>query len=172
MKRYIEQLIEDLQEAKSYAPKQKAASEMTENEFMEELYEIDRIIDEEEDKPMYNIFGIDPQIFPPHEKLTDEQATLLSSKIIDLWAEFNIDAVYPVNFPLAKLYPLLVEKFKEPFLYFPMGMTDIEFCNCEPDKCPFGEEYCDCKELAENWEKDFEEFEKTKNYKNKDELPF
>lgn len=172
MKRYIEQLISDLKAAERFVPVQKKQEDMTENEFMEELYEIDRIIDEEPEEPMYKIFGIDPKCFPPVEKLTVEQAQLLSGKILELWAAFNMDAVYPVDFPLEKLYPLLVKKFKEPFLYFPMGQTGVEFCDYEPENCPFGEEYCDCKEIAAEIEKDEAKFEeKMKNLKD-GELPF
>jgi len=35
----------------------------------------------------------------------------------------------------------------EPLLYFPMGTTGIEFCNYDTSECPFGEEYCMCKDL-------------------------
>ena len=146
MKRYIEQLIDDLQAAKNLVPKQKPQEEMTSGEVWDELIEIDRIIDEEPDRPLHNIFGIDPSNFPPPEKLTTKQAQLLATEILDLWAAFHIEASYPEKFPLEKLYPMLVEKFKKPFLYFPMGITGIEFCHYEPKECPFGDEYCRCKE--------------------------
>jgi len=169
MKRYIEQLIEDLRAAKQLAPKPKPREEMNDEEIWDELIEIDRIIDEEPDRPLHNIFGIDPQSFPPSEKLTNEQAKLLSSEILELWTAFNIDAVYPENFPLEKLYPMLVEKFKKPFLYFPMGLTVIEFCHYEPEECPFGDEYCTCKEWGFEVKDDFEdEGEKF----DQDSLPF
>lgn len=169
MKRYLLQLIEDLRAAKQLAPKQKPRDEMNEEEFWDELIEIDRIIDEEPDQPLHNIFGIDPQSFPTPEKLTNQQAQLLSAEILELWAAFNIDAVYPENFPLEKLYPLLVAKFKEPYLHFPMGMTSIEFCNYEPKECPFGEEYCMCKEWSFDAQDDFsDEVEKS----DPDSLPF
>ena len=169
MKRYIEQLVEDLRTAKQLAPKQKPQNEMNDEEIWDELTEIDRIIDEEPDQPLHNIFGIDPQSFPPPEKLTTEQAQMLSTEILELWAAFNIEPVYPENFPLEKLYPLLVTKFKKPFLYFPMGMTGIEFCNYEPKECPFGDEYCTCKEWSYDAKDDFDD--EAENF-DPDELPF
>ena len=172
MERYIEQFIEDLKAAERFVPVQKPHDEMTDDEFMDELYEIDRIIEEKPDKPMHNIFGIDPAAFPPVEKLTTGQAQLLATKILELWAAFHIEAVYPKNLPLEKLYPLLVEKFKTPFLYFPMGMTGIEFCNYEPEECPFGDEYCTCKAFADDWEKKNEEIEREIKNKDNEELPF
>lgn len=168
MKRYIEQLIEDLQAAKRFAPKQKPQEEMTSEEVWDELIEIDRIIDEEPDRPLHNIFGIDPAKFPPPEKLTTEQSQLLATEILELWAAFNIEASYPENFPLDKLYPMLVEKFKKPFLYFPMGITGIEFCHYEPAECPFGDEYCRCKE----WGDDNKSIEEEIIGADADEFPF
>jgi hypothetical protein len=147
MESYIEQLVEDLRAARKWAPVKKDRENMSDNDVMEELIEIDRIIDEEEEKPMCNIFGIDPVAFPPIEKLTYVQAELLAREILELWQYFNIDAVFPDNFPLYKLYPLLAGKFKKPFLYFPMGITGVEFCHYEPAECPFGSEYCMCKDV-------------------------
>jgi len=147
MQKYINQLIEDLRAAKKYAPVQKDRLLMSDTEITEELEEIDRIIDEEPDKPLHNIFGIDPIVFPPLEKLTDKQAQQLAEEILALWGAFNIEAVYPGNFPKNKLYPLLIRKFKEPFMYFPAGQTGIEFCHYVPEECPFGNEFCMCKDI-------------------------
>ena len=147
MERYLEQLIGDLKAATKYAPVNKPQNEMDDSSIMEELHEIDRIIIEEPEIPMHKIFGIDPIIFPPSDRLSDEQATILTNEILELWQQFNIDVVVPPNFPLPRLYPLLVKKFTEPFLYFPMGMTSIEFCDYDVSKCPFGDEYCMCKDI-------------------------
>jgi len=168
MERYIEQLIEDLRDARRFAPKQKHHDKKTKEEVWDELIEIDRIIDEEPDRPLHNIFGIDPAIFPPTEKLTNVQSQLLASEILELWNAFHIEASYPENFPLNKLYPMLVEKFKKPFLYFPMGLTGIEFCNYNPEECPFGDEFCRCKE----WENEFENTDNEAILRGPDELPF
>lgn len=160
MERYIQQLAEDLRDAKRFVPKRKPQEEIDEDDFMEGLYEIDRIIDNREDSPMHNIFGIDPISFPPANRLTPDQASFIASEILELWEAFNIEAVYPQNFPLDKLYPMLVEKFKKPFMYFPMGTTGIEFCNYDPDECPFGDDYCTCKDYVDDWEKESLEIEK------------
>ena len=145
MEKYINQLVEDIREAHKKAPVQKSIYGKSDDELLSELEEVDRIIEEEPDKPMHNIFGIDPIMFPPVERLSRNQAARLANEILDLWNKFNIDAVYPENFPKYKLYPLLVRKFSEPFLYFPMGMTGVEFCDYDAANCPFGDKYCMCK---------------------------
>ena len=168
MDRYIYQLIEDLNVAKKKAPVGKPQNTMSNYDIIQELEEIDRIIDEEPDIPMHNIFGIDPIVFPPVEKLSNEQAALLANEILELWEHFNLEAVIPKDFPKHKLYPLLVAKFSEPFLYFPMGHTGIEFCDYDTTQCPFGEKYCMCKDF--NLDVDINSFDE--NLKDKDELPF
>jgi hypothetical protein len=151
MERYITQLIEDLRDAHQRAPRLKPREEMTEEDILHELQEIDRIIHEDPPSPFENIFGLDPDIFPPVEMLTKEQANAIAEEILLLWAAFNIEAVYPAGFPLERLYPLLIDKFRESFLYFPGGITGLELCNYDPDNCPFGPEFCTCREVIETW---------------------
>ena len=158
MHRYIQLLIEQLREAHSLAPLHKDQNKMSSNEIMDELEEIDRIIDEEPETPMHNIFGIDPDMFPPVEKITKEQTEALVDEILELWTVFHLGADIPENFPKAKLYPLLVKKFREPIVYFPMADTDIVFCDYEPDHCPFGTEYCTCKDFIDEINKNVDPF--------------
>lgn len=146
MEKYLEQLIEDLREAHSRAPQFKVREDMTEQDILDELREIDRMIHEEPPNPFKNIFGLNPDLFPPAHMLTSKQAEHISEEILFLWSAFNIEPVYPDNFPLANLYPLLVQKFKEPFLYFPGGITGLELCSYDPSQCPFGDDFCSCKE--------------------------
>lgn len=148
MERYLEQLIEDLHAARKNAPVNVPQSQLDDQQILEELREIDRIIEQEHEKPMHLIFGIDPSLFPPYENLNEEQAANLAEEIIELFLHFNIDPVYPENYPKEKLYPLLIQKLNEPFLYFPMGMTHLELCNFESSKCPFENGYCNCKECG------------------------
>jgi hypothetical protein len=150
MERYINQLVNDLKAAKNWAQVNKPKNEISDSDLIAELEEIDHIIDEEPDIPMYKILGIDPVVFPPVEKLTNDQAALLAKEILELWQYFNFEAVYPENFPLHMLYSLLIRKFQEPIMYFPMGTTGIEFCNYDPNECPFGMAYCTCKDYASN----------------------
>lgn len=152
MEKYILQLIEDLQAAREKVPYHKPREEMTEEDIMEELQEIDRMINEPPSNPFRNIFDIDPDIFPPADRLTPSQAHRLSMEILQLWSAYSIEAVYPCNFPLDRLYPLLIVKFREPFLYFPGGITSLELCSYDPSECPFGEEYCTCKEIHDTWQ--------------------
>lgn len=149
MQQYIKQLIEDLQAAHKLSPIAKQKEPETQKEIIAELEEIDRLLTEEPEKPMHNIFGIDPIMFPPIEKLQKKQAHQLVDEILELWAAFNIEAVYPKKFPKEQLYPLFVKKFKEPFIFFPMGITGIEFCDYESENCPFGE-YCTCKDFIDD----------------------
>ena len=55
-----------------------------------------------------------------------------------------------------------------------MGITGVEFCDYEPENCPFGDEYCTCKDMDDGIYDENEE-EKLKNdISNMDDndLPF
>lgn len=152
MEKYIKHLIADLKIAAENAPVHKTPEEMSENEFMDNLEEIDRIVTSDPKYNMYDVFGLESDIFPPVEKLTTKQAISLADEILQLWEAYYIESLYPEDFPMEKLYPLLIAKFKEPFLYFPMGITGVEFCEYEPSECPFGEEYCMCKDEIDDYQ--------------------
>lgn len=141
MERYLEQLIGDLHTLYRRNREVKRFSDPA-----AELSEVDRVIDEKPLITLSEVMGIDPAVFPDSEKLTEEQAAKLARNILALWKYYFIEAVYPENFPMHRLYPLLVKKFSEKCMYFGCisgGTTYIEFCEYDPAHCPFGREYCD-----------------------------
>jgi hypothetical protein len=68
---------------------------------------------------------------------------MMVDEIQKLWAAYNFYAVLPDKLPARIAYKLLVDYFDEPVAWMSSGMTSIEFCDNEPENCPFGE-YCDC----------------------------
>lgn len=100
------------------------------------------------DKPritMFDHFGFEPEQFPPAEKLTDEQLEQLKVTICRLWAAYNFTPVFPDETPGRIIYPLLLERMRKPAMVFKNGNMGIEFCDYEPEHCPFGLEWCSCK---------------------------
>jgi len=106
--------------------------------------------------PQYDaddLFGISVDAFPPAERLTESQQQSLVEAILELWQAFNIVADYPDEVPVTALYNALVNRWKgEPFQYISEGTLHLEFCHYEPEECPWGLEYCTCKELHAKWE--------------------
>ena len=93
------------------------------------------------------MFGVEKIAFPPAEKLTDSQALQLVDAIEMLWESRNISPFYPDELPVKLKYTLLVGKWDEEWLFCPSMHSTIEFCDYNPEVCPFGEAYCTCKDL-------------------------
>ena len=141
IQQYVDYLIIDLQNAKKNVPE-----ETKPGEGYEAFEEHMMALEESPDMRLSDIFGISEEVFPPSEKLTDSQLEQLNAAILDMWDAFNIEASCPENVPAKLLYPALVEQFKIETQYWPGWTKGLELCNFEPDKCPFGKEYCTCKE--------------------------
>lgn len=113
---------------------------------------IEEILEEQEtwlhtrpDAAMVEKLGFDLEQFPPSESLTVEQIQELCMAIRRLWAAFNFSASVPPNVPARILYPLLLEEMAKPRMVVQHGVIGIEFCDYEPENCPFGSTCCDCK---------------------------
>jgi hypothetical protein len=119
--------------------------------FAQHIMEVERYLQEDppSDHHMYYHFGIANEQFPPLEHLTDSETDLLTDALINLWQAFNFDVVTPKDIPSRILYPLLLEKMKEPTFATDYGFTTFEFCDYECAYCPFGEQWCMCKEVGE-----------------------
>lgn len=151
MKKYVEQLIQDIENAKLNKPdKPEVALLKPDHPALE--YGLDHIAEWEcaPYQPMHELLGLEPAYFPPEEKLNDEMITALVSKLLDLWEVFNFYPDFPENLPDRIRYKFLVQHLEEDVQYVSEGMIHIEFCDYEPEKCPFGQEYCHCRGLRDD----------------------
>jgi hypothetical protein len=97
---------------------------------------------------MSDLFGIDGHVFPSAEQLNEEQQKDIIDAILDLWLSFNIAADFPAVVPVTTLYNVLVNRWKgKPVNYMSVGTLHLEFCHYDPTECPWGMEYCQCKDL-------------------------
>jgi hypothetical protein len=147
MQKYIEHLIEDIRAGKKYVPEVKPETDDY-DEFEKNMMDLEN----SPDITPGTLFHLNKEMFPPVEKLTDSQLETLTEEILSLWAEYTMDAVYPENLPARILYPMLVAKLEEPVQYWPGWTMGVEFCSYEPENCPFGHEYCTCKDFQDEWE--------------------
>jgi len=163
MQRYIEQIIEDLQNAKKNVKVEPDFAKMDYPEFEEKMLEIE----ESPNIPCKKIFGVSYEELPPPDKLTDNQMNQLIDAIADMWAEFGIDAIYPKGISLKLKYDLVKDTFVDDFHYMPGWQLTHDFCI---GYCP------DCKifDLCENRIDDWDNFDPEFDVKIKDddELPF
>jgi len=142
MQRYVEQLIEDLNEA---AEKQHTSPYI---EPPAEI-EVDPMITELAMTPYKTIeklTGIEQIVFPRSFRLSDKHISLILSTIFKLLDSFNIDLVdKPDYIPNEILYDVLVEYWSDYVQYLPSSGFDLEVCTGDSDTCPYLG-FCNCDE--------------------------
>lgn len=171
MEPYITQLIEDLE---------KVAQERLECPDYTILnpdhpaidYGLDYVVALEcaPDLPFYEAFGIPAEAFPPPEQLSEEQAQKVNQAILKLWEVNHVFANLPEKLPSQLiLYRELRKRWQEDTIrVLPDGNTHIEFCHYVVGSCPWGMDFCTCKD--EEWYGEDDDREK---YTEDDtELPF
>ena len=152
MQKYINQLVADLKAAKNNIP-EKPNVRVLYPDHPALDYGLDYIAEWEcaPEGSMNNLFGINAVVFPDAAKLSAEQMEELSYTILELWAAFNFAAEFPDEVPVHLVYTELVKKWRESSVqYTSSGTWHLEFCHYEPSECPWGMEYCTCKEFADD----------------------
>lgn len=146
MDRYIEQLIEDLLSAE--------ASQIAIRSHLDILGECEVLEPDSDDcgfndcsetMPLSQIVNLDKSIFPPAEKLSDEQIDLIYIHLLRVLDNYNFFLDFPDNVPNRVKYSMLLAIFDEETTCSNAYVTNIEFCDYDYDTCPFGIELCQCK---------------------------
>ena len=140
MQHYIEQLIDDLAEAKKHVPPEPVFSEDY-DEFEKQMLAIETA----PDVPAKKLYGISYEELPPPERLTEKQMQQLIEAIADTWAAFNCFIIFPDNVPIKLQYELIREQFAEPIHYMPGWSNNYDFCSGWCPDCEIAE-YCTNKD--------------------------
>lgn len=153
---YIVQLAESMRESARNLPDPNEMSEFDEESLPEELKMfayVERYL-RGKAKPIATITGIDTQGIPPVSKMSDAQITFLYDEMTRLLSAYGFYADFPKGLPTELKYRLLRKTWDSKFVYTGDDMTFFEFCDYEPDRCPYPESFCRCKDLD-----DFDDFE-------------
>ena len=140
MQRYIQQLIEDLEQVASNPPTPP---------YLEPPphIESDRVVVElalTPFKPLYEWTGIEMEAFPGMWLLDAEESNAVNQAIFKVFAAMNIELIdIPPDIPPEILYSVLTRNWDEQVQYMPIAGFDLELCTYNPDTCPYGE-FCDC----------------------------
>lgn len=143
MQKYIDQLLEDI-----LAAHRPEGAEPSQNETfsMEKHFEeVERWLENDPEHTFTYYCGLQPEQFPPAERLTDEQLDAVYKAYGQLLFSWNLDADIPESLPLRKAYPLLIGTLQHKVDIVNDGFMTIEFCTYDPPSCPF-EKGCRCKE--------------------------
>jgi hypothetical protein len=149
MQKYINQLIEDIQYAKANIQKPWIVPEGG--------YEFDEWLSEEEDKkqaPVRNVedwSGIKKEQLPPEDRLTDEQVEALFKALDKLLSEFNCHFVVHFHVPFREQYKTMRAMWQQDHAWMAWHYNFFDLCEDgqEHGTCALGEDFCQCKALAE-----------------------
>ena len=156
MDQYIDQLIEDMHAAaREVAP----PGELWDTVDMEDEGEVEDMAFAEEyiygtPQPLSSIVGIEIHKFPPLHRLTDAQATKLYGEMERLLKAYHFVPDFPEGLPDTLKYQLLRECWDDDQVAIGAGEVHMEFCEYEPETCPFPEQYCECKVIQAEIERE------------------
>lgn len=146
---YLVQLTEQMRESAQNLPDPNVMSEFDEESLPEEFKPFayaERYI-RGKAKKISTITSIPSESFPPADRLTtDAQISFLYDEMKRLLNAFCFFADFPEGLPDEIKYRLLRKKWDDKVVYTGAGMTCFEFCDYEPKRCPFPEEFCSCKD--------------------------
>jgi len=129
--------------AATRVPQSKIPEGAFDAEYMMELEDM-------EDQPIRVLFGLTIEQFPLSDKLTSEQLTLMATEFKQLWAAYRFIPNFPEGLPTRRRYELMREYLDQGCSYW-LGYTqDFEFCSYEPNDCPYGKEFCRCKDFEDD----------------------
>ena len=174
MKKYLEQLLEELNKAtQKLSPPHEIwqASgadpddeiELEDMSFVEEfMYGVK--------KPIGQITGILPEQLPTAEALTHDQQAMLSVKLEEFLDFFNFKLEFPQDFPNHQRYVFIRKFWESERVPVSFGTTHIEFCDYDEENCPFPG-YCKtCSEFNQEPESE-KNFETDNNFEAFDLSP-
>lgn len=155
MQKYIDQLIRDIHLAKDDLRVPWIEKK--------EGYEIDEWLSGEEDEqqaPVRTIedwSSIKQEQLPPAERLTDKQTEALFEALKILLAGFNCNFVVHFETPIRIQYEVMRSMWQQEHGWMSWHPNFFDVCEDEQPfgTCAFGDEYCQCKKLAnytKNWD--------------------
>jgi len=150
MKRYIEQLIEDMRAAAIAAPPDPFDNpDLDDDEAFEmEMEETERFVNGPYQK-LADIVGIDKIMLPAPERLAEGDMQKLIPEIVALLNAYHFQPEYPEKVPPLMIYQALYNIWDDDFVQMRFGTVHIDFCDYDPETCPFPG-YCTlCQENEE-----------------------
>ena len=143
MHHYLAQLIADMHEAATRVPQSKVPEGTFDPDYEFEL-------ENSPQYPMSHWFGLTKEQFPQSDRLTDEQLELMADEFEQLWNAYGFEPGFPDELPAKRRYELMRDYLDEKCPHWPGGWVQhFEFCDYDPENCPFGTEFCKCKDWDE-----------------------
>jgi hypothetical protein len=140
MKRYIEQLIKDLEEIAKNSPSPffiEPPPHLDSSPITSELALVPY-------KTIEELTGFDADNFPLIIDLSGDQTEIVNKAIFQVFESLHIELIdMPENIPREWLYEVLTTNWDVQVQYLPSSGFDLELCTYNWKTCPYGE-YCNC----------------------------
>jgi len=148
MQKYINQLVEDLEQI---AKKPPAPFYIEPPAHMEEEPEIAELALVPY-KTIEELTNIKMEAFPEGYRLTANLCNKVNKAIYKVFESLCIELVdAPPDIPPEILYDVLVSNWQHPVQYLPSSGMDLELCTGDPMTCAYGE-YCNCDQEFDEYE--------------------
>ncbi len=168
MKPYIEELINDLQEAAEQANQREGSKKEKGKDTL-----LNQLCQPKEyhfgnPRKLEEILGIPRAAFPPDHLLTKEEKAGLSKAMEELMQAWGFYADFPPRVPMHLRYSMLRKIWKSEQVYTGMGVNYIDVCEFEESSCPYPN-YCNMCNLIKEQEKLYNDLmKKRSNNQNSD----
>jgi hypothetical protein len=168
MKPYIEELINDLQEAAEQANKSERSKRNTaQDSLIKELCQ-PREYHFGNPRKIEEIAGIPKAAFPPPRLLSKEEKAELSKAMEDLLYAWGFYVDFPPKVPMYHRYWQLRKIWESEQVYTGMGINYIDVCEFNEATCPYPE-HCNMCDLIKEQEKLYNQLMQNKsNNQNSD----
>jgi hypothetical protein len=117
----------------------------TPQSFEEEMEEIERWIEADDQYTFGDYCGLDPANFPPPQQLTHQEITTVVEAFKQMMHTYNLGIDLPENLPLEWGYSVVVDTLNKRTNIPRSGFGSIDFCTGYAPDCIF-KEYCSCLE--------------------------
>ncbi|MHA8049658.1 hypothetical protein V7S79_00915 [Aquirufa sp. ROCK-SH2] len=149
MEKYVMQLIDDMQVSERSREDYNASGFVqvdSEKSFEDHLMEIEKYFQNENLKSISEIIGLELIQFPPSDRLEIYQMKEINKSLTRLLSTWCIEVDMPKVLPANKKYALLLSVFNKRVPVLNSGTVHIELCDYNVKSCPFGEQFCNCKD--------------------------
>jgi len=149
MEKYVLQLIDEMQVSERTREEYNSSGFVQidiEKNFEDHISEIEKYFQTDNLKTISEIIGLELIQFPPIEKLELYQMKAINKSLVKLFGSWCIEVEMPKGLPAHKKYSLLLSVFDKRVPVLNSGIVQIELCDYNFKSCPFGEQFCNCKE--------------------------
>ncbi|HAH22578.1 MAG TPA: hypothetical protein DCL77_02230 [Prolixibacteraceae bacterium] len=170
MERYLEQLMDDLQQAiVNLKSSQGGGTDFDHDQESLDFSQVEKY-EYGEVTPISEITGIQQEQLPPVEKLNEDQQALLAAALEDLLQHFHFELDFPRDYPLHLRYAFIRQLWSEEQVAVTFGNIHIEFCDYDEENCPFPG-YCNSCQEASEYMKNYIEHGSKANAEDMDDEP-